>query len=105
MACTKGEISSMGKALTAFVTGGAGFLGLNLVEQLVRAGWRVVALHRAQSKLTYLQRCAVELVEGAANAMEVRDASSGNTDEVLRERFLSHYTDRKLSMQDVADLL
>src|SRR5437764_8115726 len=65
MACTKGESSSMGQALTAFVTGGTGFLGLNLVEQLMRAGWRVVALHRAQSKLTYLQRFAVELVEGA----------------------------------------
>jgi hypothetical protein len=48
----------------------------------------------------------IALFDRASQAFrEVRDASSGNTDEVLRERFLSHYTDRKLSMQDVADLL
>jgi hypothetical protein len=48
----------------------------------------------------------IALYDRAAQAFrEVRDSSSGNTDEVLRERFLSQYTDRKLSMQDVADLL
>jgi hypothetical protein len=48
----------------------------------------------------------IALFDRASQAFrEVRDASSGNTDEVLRERFLSHYADRKLVMQDVADLL
>jgi nucleoside-diphosphate-sugar epimerase len=41
---------------TAFVTGATGFLGLNLVRQLGEAGWQVVALHRPQSDLKYLQR-------------------------------------------------
>jgi nucleoside-diphosphate-sugar epimerase len=50
---------------TAFVTGATGFLGLNLVEQLVRAGWRVVALHRPHSDLSYLQRFPVALAAGA----------------------------------------
>ena len=35
---------------TAFVTGGTGFIGLNLVEQLTQSGWDVVALHRPNSK-------------------------------------------------------
>jgi nucleoside-diphosphate-sugar epimerase len=48
-----------------FVTGGTGFLGLNLVERLTADGWRVVALHRATSDLTYLKRFRVELVEGS----------------------------------------
>ncbi|MBW2549068.1 MAG: NAD-dependent epimerase/dehydratase family protein [Deltaproteobacteria bacterium] len=30
-------------AKTAFVTGGTGFIGINLVELLVREGWRVTA--------------------------------------------------------------
>jgi hypothetical protein len=48
----------------------------------------------------------IALFDRASQAFrEVRDASSGNTDEVLRERFLSHYGDRKLGMQNVADLL
>jgi nucleoside-diphosphate-sugar epimerase len=48
---------------TAFVTGATGFVGLNLVEQLTRLGWDVVALHRASSDLTYLRRFPVRLVE------------------------------------------
>jgi nucleoside-diphosphate-sugar epimerase len=44
---------------TALVTGATGFLGLNLVRQLSEAGWQVVALHRPQSDLKYLQRFPV----------------------------------------------
>jgi dihydroflavonol-4-reductase len=39
-------------ARTAFVTGGTGFIGINLIELLVREGWEVTALHRASSNLT-----------------------------------------------------
>jgi len=53
----------MGK--TAFVTGGTGFIGINLVELLVREGWEVTALHRASSDLTYLERFPVALAEGS----------------------------------------
>jgi nucleoside-diphosphate-sugar epimerase len=44
---------------TAFVTGATGFLGLNLVRQLCEGGWDVIALHRPQSDLKYLQRLPV----------------------------------------------
>ncbi len=50
---------------TAFVTGGTGFVGLNLVEQLTQSGWDVVALHRPNSRLTHLKQYPVRLVEGA----------------------------------------
>jgi nucleoside-diphosphate-sugar epimerase len=56
---------------TAFVTGGTGFIGLNLVEHLTQAGWDVVALHRPKSRLMYLQKYPVRLVEGA-----IEDATS-----------------------------
>ena len=49
---------------TAFVTGATGFLGLNLVQQLVEDGWHVTALHRASSNLTYLRRFPVMLAVG-----------------------------------------
>ena len=49
---------------TAFVTGATGFIGLNLVEQLVSADWDVVALHRPTSDLTVLGRFPVRLVQG-----------------------------------------
>lgn len=50
---------------TAFVTGGTGFLGINLVKQLVEGGWQVTALHRKNSNLSFLNRFDVLLKEGA----------------------------------------
>ncbi len=58
-------------ARTAFVTGGTGFLGLNLIQQLTEQGWRVTALHRPSSDLTYLKRFPVTLAAG-----EIEEAAS-----------------------------
>lgn len=52
-------------ARTAFVTGGTGFVGLNLVQRLKAEGWDVTALHRASSDLTYLKRFDPRLALGA----------------------------------------
>jgi nucleoside-diphosphate-sugar epimerase len=49
---------------SAFVTGGTGFLGLNLIEQLSARNWQVTALHRPSSDLRLLQRFPVRLAEG-----------------------------------------
>jgi dihydroflavonol-4-reductase len=46
---------------TAFVTGGTGFVGLNLVEQLGQTGWKVVAVHRANSSTKRLEALGAEL--------------------------------------------
>ncbi len=56
---------------TAFVTGASGFIGVNLVDQLGRAGWRVIAMHRASSNLAYLSRFPAERVIG-----DITDATS-----------------------------
>jgi dihydroflavonol-4-reductase len=50
---------------TAFVTGGTGFVGLNLVKELMIRGWDVTALHRPSSELKYLKRFRPKLVVGA----------------------------------------
>jgi len=49
----------------AFVTGGTGFVGRNLIERLVAAGWQVVALHRQTSNIAALQSLNVQLAEGS----------------------------------------
>ena len=51
--------------MRAFVTGGTGFVGVNLVRQLVDEGWDVVALRRATSSLRDLSGVPVEYVEGS----------------------------------------
>ena len=49
----------------AFVTGGTGFLGINLVEQLLAENWEVVVLHRPTSNLTHLHKKGIALVQGS----------------------------------------
>lgn len=51
-------------ARTAFVTGGTGFVGINLVKRLTSEGWSVTALHRPTSNLDHLRRFPVRLVAG-----------------------------------------
>jgi len=55
----------------AFVTGATGFVGFNLLEQLIAQGWDVTALHRSTSDLTYLNRFKIKQVLG-----EITDAQS-----------------------------
>jgi len=47
---------------TAFVTGGTGFLGRNLVDVLLAEGWSVTCLHRASSNVAPLAKLGVSLV-------------------------------------------
>jgi dihydroflavonol-4-reductase len=49
----------------AFVTGGTGFVGLNLVKELMIRGWDVTALHRPSSDLKLLKRFRPKLAMGA----------------------------------------
>ena len=60
-------------AKTAFVTGGTGFIGINLVELLVSEGWHVTALHRPTSDLTYLKRFPIQRAEGSIADRESLD--------------------------------
>ncbi|MEO7207932.1 MAG: SDR family oxidoreductase [Steroidobacteraceae bacterium] len=48
----------------AFVTGGTGFVGLNLVKELMIRGWDVTALHRPSSDLKVLKRFRPKLAVG-----------------------------------------
>lgn len=49
---------------TAFVTGGAGFLGLNLVEELVTGGWDVCVLDRTGPRARNVELGGVRWIRG-----------------------------------------
>jgi len=69
---------------TAFVTGATGFIGLNLVAALLAQGWRVIALHRADSDLRYLRRLpAARAVGDVTDAASVRRAMPHGVDAVF----------------------
>ena len=56
---------------TAFVTGGTGFVGLNLIDALNSAGWSVTALHRPGADTTELAALGAKLAPG-----DIVDAAS-----------------------------
>lgn len=65
---------------SAFVTGGTGFIGFNLVKELVDRDWNVTALHRPQSNLKTLKKLPVTLVEGSiTERASLQHAIPGNT--------------------------
>lgn len=49
---------------SAFITGGAGFIGLNLIGELVREDWDVTALYLPGEDIRYLSQYDVRLVSG-----------------------------------------
>jgi dihydroflavonol-4-reductase len=54
----------------AFVTGGSGFIGINLIKLLLDSDWTVTALHRSTSDLRYLENLPVDLREGSITDSE-----------------------------------
>jgi dihydroflavonol-4-reductase len=69
---------------TAFVTGGTGFVGLNLVQRLMAEGWDVTALHRPTSNLGFLSRFGPRLAVGTVTDKEsLIDALPDATDTVF----------------------
>ena len=64
-------------AQTAFVTGGTGFVGANLVRLLLQQGFVVKALVRPGSKLDNLESLPVEQVNGELNDPDLWQAMKG----------------------------
>ena len=61
----------------AFVTGGTGFIGANLVRLLLEEGYSVRVLVRSSSCLTNLQTLDVELVQGDINDPDLGQSMQG----------------------------
>ncbi|WP_105102454.1 NAD-dependent epimerase/dehydratase family protein [Microbulbifer pacificus] len=59
----------------AFVTGGTGFLGANLIEQLVADGWQVTAMHRPGSNVARLRALGAAPVEASLDDIDALRAA------------------------------
>lgn len=90
---------------TAFVTGGTGFIGINLIELLVREGWSVTALHRATSNLTYLSRFPIALAEGSiTDRASLERAIPEGTDVVFHVAADTNFWSKKNAQQDANNI-
>ena len=68
----------------AFVTGATGFLGINIVKQLLEQNWEVTVLHRETSNTTFLNRFNVKSVIGSITKKDsVLKAMPQDVDAVL----------------------
>jgi len=68
----------------AFVTGGTGFLGANLIEQLVADGWRVTAMHRPGADTRRLLKLgATPVVADLGDGDSLRSALPADVDAVF----------------------
>ncbi|WP_406828642.1 NAD-dependent epimerase/dehydratase family protein [Microbulbifer sp. ARAS458-1] len=56
--------------MRAFVTGGTGFLGANLIEQLIGDGWQVTAMHRPDSSTRRLRMLGATPVQASLDSLE-----------------------------------
>ena len=71
-------------SLRAFVTGGSGFVGMNLLKQLCSAGWQVTALVRDTSPMGDIHNLDVTFVRGdVTDADSVRAAMPDEPDAVF----------------------
>lgn len=71
-------------SLKAFVTGGTGFVGMNLLQQLLEQGWEVTALVRPDSPLEYIKGLAVNLHPGdITNPASLENGIAKNVDAVF----------------------
>ena len=90
---------------TAFVTGGTGFIGINLIELLVNEGWEVTALHRATSDLTYLKRLPIALAEGSiTDRGSLEAAIPEGTEVVFHVAGDTSFWSKKNAMQDAINI-
>ncbi len=63
--------------IKAFVTGGTGFIGANLVRLLLKEGYEVRALVRPQSNLDNLKNLDIEIVKGDLNDINLAEKIRG----------------------------
>ncbi len=63
--------------IKAFVTGGTGFIGANLVRLLLKEGYEVRALVRSQSNLDNLKNLDIEIVKGDLNDINLSEKIRG----------------------------
>ncbi len=59
----------------AFLTGGTGFLGRHIIEQLTSGGWHVTALHRSETPPGWFMQDAVTPVRGDITDAETLQAA------------------------------
>ncbi|MBK7962826.1 MAG: NAD-dependent epimerase/dehydratase family protein [Bdellovibrionales bacterium] len=62
--------------MRAFVTGATGFVGTNLIQELDKAGWEIIALCRPTSDLSELKKCK-KVIYAPGDIMDIESLRRG----------------------------
>jgi nucleoside-diphosphate-sugar epimerase len=76
-----------------FVTGATGHLGLTLVEELIRAGHRVIGLTRFEEGAKKLEKAGAEALNGVLENTEILCKGVSMSDGVIHLAFRHDFTD------------
>ncbi|MCG6551395.1 MAG: NAD(P)-dependent oxidoreductase [Candidatus Magnetominusculus sp. LBB02] len=69
--------------MNALVTGGTGFIGSHLVEELIRRGFNVSCLTRSKARLLWLEGFPVNLIEGDCRTVDSLKELIGDFDYIF----------------------
>lgn len=69
--------------MKCLVTGASGFLGTNLVHELVKKGWEVKVIVRKESNITYIKSLPIEIVFGDITIQQDLDKVCAGCDVVF----------------------
>jgi nucleoside-diphosphate-sugar epimerase len=79
--------------LRVFITGGTGFIGSAVVQELLKAGHEVVGLARSESSAQALKSAGASVLEGSLEDLESIKRGAASADAVIHIAFVHNITD------------
>jgi dihydroflavonol-4-reductase len=90
--------------MKCLITGASGFLGTNLVHELVKAGWDVKAIVRKESNITYIKSLPIKIVFGDITNQQDLDNACVDCDFVFHVAGDTSFWKKKFEIQSVVNV-
>jgi nucleoside-diphosphate-sugar epimerase len=79
--------------LRVFVTGGTGFIGSAVVQELLRAGHEVIGLARSETSAQALKTAGASVLLGSLDDLDIIKRGAASADAVIHVAFVHNFSD------------